>query len=150
MVLFQVTLLSSILFTSLNSNPVLEIYEPFAHKCIYFENNQYIEESYNGIEESDDTYSTIRSCLRLPIDFRVEHIIRPNDIKGVSEDIPYNYHATINQSAKVLYSMIYQGWEIEYYISKPDKIEVELIREDESCRVVILEDLLKVYQKSEL
>lgn len=150
MILFQVTLLSSLLLSSVSSLPVLEIYKPLEHKRIYFENRQFIEENYTGLSKSEDNHSTIRSCLQLPVDFDVENIKHPDDIEGVSEDIPYNYHANINQSAKILYSMIYQGWEIEYYLAAADSIKVNLVKEDEKCRIVIFEDSIKVYQKSDL
>ena len=129
---------------------VSETYEPGKHAGVYFDGRHHYEKSYTGMERSPDQYKTIRKCLALKPNFAVQAVSRPDEIDGIKKDIPYNYTSTAESSAKLLYSAIYQDWEITKYYSEPDKITVELIKDGTTCRIIILADYLKVYQKSEL
>lgn len=146
---FKIMLLSTIT-TAMFMKPITEIYEPGNHKRIYFQNNTYLEESYDGLKNSNSKYQTIRNCLELIPNFDVSEVDYPDDIEGITKDIPYNYKSQLDLSSKFLYSLIFQGWEIEYYKAEPDVIKLNLIRDTEKCRVVIYKDYLKVYQKSKL
>lgn len=103
-------------------------------------------ESTNGskvkLVENLQKQSTV---LELPV---CEIVVarHPTDIEGIVEDIPYNYHASITQSAQYVYSLLGCGFDLIEYSASSNVIYMELADIENIIRLVIYEDYLKVYE----
>ena len=126
---------------------VSEVYLPCGHTSAYLCDGQYYEKTYDGMKKTLNDYKTMRECLHIVPDFKICDIDYPNEIEGIEKEIPYNYTASPELSSKVLYSALYNDWEITRLESDPTKITAELVKDGILCRIVIYEDRLKVYQK---
>ncbi|MBR1442421.1 MAG: hypothetical protein IJ583_02685 [Firmicutes bacterium] len=143
----NVYLLTSMMLFNGSCVKVSEVYTPCGHTSIYFSDGQYYEKSCGGINKTSNNYNTIRECLHICPDFKIYNFAYPDEIEGIGKEIPYNYTASKELSANVLYSVVYKDWEIIRYEADPVKITAELTKDGVLCRIVIYEDRLKVYQK---
>lgn len=132
---------------SVNSVVVSDVYEPENHIRTYYMDRKYYEKKNEKLKALDNSCTTIRNCMRLKPDFNISDIEYPYDIEGIEKDIPYNYNSRMELSSKMVYSLIYKGWEIIRYEAVPDKITIIFSKEEVTCRIIIYKNYVKVYQK---
>lgn len=113
--------------------------------------NVYEKFTVSGKERFKQTVQSTKEILYLPICIDVEMVddgfLLPSKIEGIVMDIPFNYYSSLESSARYLQTLLYNGWEIEYYNATSLCIQVGLIRDGVICRLLIYEDYLKVYCK---
>lgn len=113
--------------------------------------NAYEKLTIHSREHYKQTVQSTKEILRLPICLEVEKIdggfLPPSKVKGIVMDIPFNYYSNLESSSKYFQTLLYNGWEIEYYNATSLCIQVGLLKEGVVCRILIYKDYLKVYCK---
>lgn len=112
--------------------------------------NTYEKISIHGKEHYKQAVQSTKEVLRLPIILDIgemeDEFLMPSDIAGIVPDIPYNYYSSIDSSSRYFYTLLQNGWEIEYYNASSLCIQVGLVNNQGiACRLLIFEDFLKVY-----
>lgn len=134
-----------LLFTMLIS------YTPEAHFNTIRKDNRFYIQTYDKMTVANKLPKSNEETLKLlPYFVSIntdKDYINPLDIDGVSEDIIFNYNSNLESSSKYLSAMINNGWEIESLISDNKRIVVELYKDNQTCKIVIEDNKLKVYLK---
>jgi hypothetical protein len=111
--------------------------------------NGYEKITVNGRERFIQPVQSTKEALRLPLIFDVfetgDGFLMPSEIEGIVMDIPFNYYSSLQSSSKYFHILLFNGWEIEYYNSNSLCIQIGLVRDNVTCRLLIYEDYLKVY-----
>jgi len=125
----------------------------------YFRSNTYrILQAKNGYDivtvSSRERYKqavqSTKEVLRLPFAFDVNEIsggfLMPSEINGIVMDIPYNYYSPLESSSTFYFTLLYNGWELEYYNATSLCIQIGLVNNKGiTCRLIIYRDYMKVY-----
>jgi len=115
------------------------------HRVIEYSNGRFYK-TVNGER------SRLRGELRVPIPaLRLPFVVggkvycKPSDIDGVIKDIPFNYFATLEQSAAYVNSLLKNGFRVISYMATSHVIFIKLEKNDVICRILIYDGYLKVY-----
>ena len=111
--------------------------------------NGYEKITIHGKERYKQLVQSTKEILKLPINLDTyesnEIFLLPSVVEEIIFDIPYNYFSSLESSAKYFQLLLRDSWEIEYYNASSLCIQVGLIKDGITCRLLIYEDYLKVY-----
>jgi len=112
--------------------------------------NGYAKITVDGRARHKDAVQSTKDVLRFPVILNVEKIndefLMPSEIDGIVMDIPFNYYSSIESSARFFYTLLQNGWELEYYNATSLCIQIGLVNNQRvMCRLLVYADYLKVY-----
>lgn len=126
-------------------------YSPSDTYRIIKSKNSYEKLTAYGKERYKQTVQSTKEILYLPLCLDVNEIdgsfLLPSEIEGIVMDIPFNYYSNLESSARYFQTLLYNGWEIDYYNATSLCVQIGLVRDGVVCRLLIYEDYLKVYCK---
>jgi hypothetical protein len=129
---------------------VEENYSPTDTYRIIRHNNEYKKLTVHGKERYRQMVQSTKEILQLPAQLDVSEaeggFLLPSKIDGIVMDIPFNYYSNLESSAKYFHTLLYNGWEIQYYNATSLCVQIGLIDENGvTCRIIIYDNYLKVY-----
>ncbi len=110
-----------------------------------YNDGRFYKNDENGRVKLKENLSSVNDVLKLPFCPTTEIYNFPTEVDGIIEDIPYNYYSSLESSAKYIYSLLYQGFELTNYSSASGVILLELEKEKVKCRILVYEDYIKIY-----
>lgn len=146
--LSMLLLTSQIVFTNNYVKTIICYDKDIGHSEIWLNpsTGKYTAVSYMDTTEVINPIS-IGEALQLPNTFQYFASTKIKDMFGLVPDIKYNYICDLDTSAKVLNTYLLEGWNITKYEADPYAIYVELHKGDEQVRLLIYENLIKIYDK---
>lgn len=110
-----------------------------------YDDGRFYKNDESGRIKLKENLSSVNEVLALPFCPTTKIYNSPTDVEGIIEDIPYNYYSSLESSAKYIYSLLYQGFELISYSSASGVILLELEKEKVKCRILVYEDYIKIY-----
>lgn len=130
---------------------ILISYAPENHFNVIKQNNQFYKQIYDKTLTTDTLPNSNQEALKLLPCFTIintdKDYIEPLDIDGINKDIIFNYNSNLESSSKYINAMINNGWEVKNLLSDNKNIIIEVCKNNQTCKIVIEEDKLKIYLK---
>ena len=102
-----------------------------------------------GNERFRQLMPSTKEILKLPVFLGVYEVyggfVLPSEVSGIVMDIPFNYYSSLEASAEYFQMLLFNGWEIVFYNASSLCVQIGLVQDGVTCRLLIYKDYLKVY-----
>lgn len=128
------------------------------HVAVYSEDGSYYTYNYKTKEsaiDSKDANKDLKLALTLP-EAKEESKSTSNEysnpstiVSGIRGSSPYTFNATLLESASYYSYLIKNGWEVAAKYRCPDYIDLHMVKDSDTLRIIINEKTIKVFSNTE-